>query len=115
MRLIALILSSGIALASISASASAASNTFRATSVSASTCPVDEGPAGCGGRASTSEGPTSHGGDMPQSSAPRESKPHPSRMMSRQRRAHAFLPSTKDQTSQGPRVSFARRQHVRHR
>ena len=49
MRLIALILSSGIALASIPASASAASNTFRATSVSASTCPVDEGPAGCGG------------------------------------------------------------------
>ena len=40
---------SGIALASIPASASAASNTFRATSVSASTCPVDEGPAGCGG------------------------------------------------------------------
>jgi hypothetical protein len=37
------------ALASIPASASPASNTFGATSVSASTCPVDEGPAGCGG------------------------------------------------------------------
>jgi hypothetical protein len=49
MRLIALILSSGIALVSIPASASPASNTFGATSVSASTCPVDEGPAGCGG------------------------------------------------------------------
>jgi hypothetical protein len=47
MRLIALILSSGIALVSIPASASPASNTFGATSVS--TCPVDEGPAGCGG------------------------------------------------------------------
>jgi hypothetical protein len=45
-----------IALASIPASASAASNTFRATSVSASTCPVDEG-------VSTSEGPTSPGGE----------------------------------------------------
>jgi hypothetical protein len=49
MRLIALILSSGIALVSIPASASPASNTFGATSVSASTCPVYEGPAGCGG------------------------------------------------------------------
>jgi hypothetical protein len=47
MRLIALILSSGIALASIPASASAASNTFRATSVSASTCPVNEGYPDC--------------------------------------------------------------------
>jgi hypothetical protein len=37
MRLIAFILSSAIALASIPASASAASNTFRATSVSTTT------------------------------------------------------------------------------
>ena len=42
--LIALILSSGIALASIPASASPASTTF-----GGSICPVDEGPAGCGG------------------------------------------------------------------
>jgi hypothetical protein len=42
MRLITLIFSCGIALASIPASASAASNTFRATSVNASTCPVYE-------------------------------------------------------------------------
>jgi hypothetical protein len=47
MRLIALILPCGIALASIPASASAASNTFRATSVSASTCPVYEGYPDC--------------------------------------------------------------------
>jgi hypothetical protein len=46
MRLIAVILSSAIALASIPASASAAS-TFRATSVSASTCPVNEGYPDC--------------------------------------------------------------------
>jgi hypothetical protein len=48
MRLIiALILSSGFALASIPASASPQSNTTGATSVG--TCPIDEGPAGCGG------------------------------------------------------------------
>jgi hypothetical protein len=47
MRLIAFILSSAIALASIPASASAASNTFRATSVSTTTCPVYEGYPDC--------------------------------------------------------------------
>ena len=47
MRLIAFILSSAISLASIPAAASAASNTFRATSVSATTCPVYEGYPDC--------------------------------------------------------------------
>jgi hypothetical protein len=47
MRLIAFILSSAIALVSIPASASAASNTFRATSVSTITCPVYEGYPDC--------------------------------------------------------------------
>ena len=46
MRLIAFILSSAIALASIPASASAASNAFRATSFS-TTCPVYEGYPDC--------------------------------------------------------------------
>jgi hypothetical protein len=46
MRLIAFILSSAIALASIPACASAASNTFRATSFS-TTCPVYEGYPDC--------------------------------------------------------------------
>jgi hypothetical protein len=47
MRLIAFILSSAIALASIPASASAASNTFRVTSFSTTTCPVYEGYPDC--------------------------------------------------------------------
>ena len=47
MRLIAFILSSAIALASIPASASAASNTFRATSVSASCPRLSEGHVLC--------------------------------------------------------------------
>jgi hypothetical protein len=47
MRLIAFILSSAISLASIPASASAASNAFRATSFSTTTCPVYEGYPDC--------------------------------------------------------------------
>jgi hypothetical protein len=47
MRLIALMLSSAIALASMPAAASAASNTFRARSVSTTTCPVYEGYPDC--------------------------------------------------------------------
>jgi hypothetical protein len=47
MRLFTFILSSGIALASIPASASAAGNTFKATRVSTTTCPVYEGYPDC--------------------------------------------------------------------
>ena len=47
MLLFTFILSSAIALASIPASPSAASNTFRATSVSTTTCPVYEGYPDC--------------------------------------------------------------------